>query len=217
MFGPEGSGKTTLLYKLKLPGWDDIKRDITALRQSSSSANERPKDPGYHYEEIEYSKFRYGIWDVPGSDAFIRMWPMFYRYVNASAILYVVDASEKGAADANKVAQARRLLRYLLNEDELRVAAFFLILNIRQQEPDAEKTKGAKKASAGVDPDYDPKAAVETMKEMLQVSTIEAEPWNSIRFKVFCFDCAQVNTRDKNWEEMLQTMYKVYLALGHGS
>jgi len=215
MFGPEGSGKTTLLYKLRLPLWDahDLKKDITKLREPPRD-NERPRDPGYHYEEIEESRRlgRYGIWDVPGSDAFIRLWPMFYRYVDVTAVLFVVDASKEGVENADKVAQARRLLRLLLNEDELRVAAFFLIINVRSRDDGGKKAVHDKHAANQLDTEH-----VETLKEMLQVSAIEEEPWNKNRFKYFEIDCANVSTHDVKWIAMVDDIYRVFLSIGKGS
>merc|ERR1719262_1299162 len=52
------------------------------------------RDVGYHYEELTGSrKFKYGIWDVPGSKAMRRIWPMFYRYVKISAVIFMIDGS----------------------------------------------------------------------------------------------------------------------------
>lgn len=217
MFGPQGSGKTTLLYKLKLPLWDahDITKDMTTLR-IEPRPNERPRDPGYHYEEIDESRRlgRYGIWDVPGSDAFIRLWPMFYRYVNVSAVLYVVDASKEAVNDAEKCAQARRLMRFLLNEDELRMSAFILILNVHGN---VAKGKKASKPHEPAPGEYDPYEYVETLKELLQVSKIEEEPWNKVRFKSFAIDCADVSKSDPKWIQMIDDIYRVYLSIGRGS
>jgi len=215
LLGPEASGKTTLLYKLKLPEWDphDLKKDLTRLREPPRSAAERPRDPGYHYEEIDDSRRlgKYGIWDVPGNDAFIRMWPMFYRYINVSAVLYVVDASAEGIKNGDSVAQARRLMRFLLNEDELRVAAFFLILNVHQ----LDEKKGQQKS--GENADFDAYEHVETVKEMLQVSKIEDEPWNKNRFRSFAVDCAEVSKHDPKWVAMIDDVYRVFLSVGRGS
>lgn len=227
LFGPEGSGKTTLLYKLKCPGWDahDLKRDMKSLRETRG--NERPKDPGYHYEELSDNKIgRYGVWDVPGSDAFIRMWPMFYRYVNVSAVLYVVDASTQGIEGKegeNRVAQARRMMRFLLNEDELRLAAFFLILNVRQPDPAAPGSVGGPAVADGTstktsrDDDVNIYESVDTVKEMLAVSRIEDEPWNKIRFKSFAIDCSDISKTDVRWTSAIDDIYRVFLAIGHGS
>ena len=67
----------------------------------------------------------------------------------------------------------------MLNEDELRVAAFFLILNVHQ----LDEKKGQQKS--GDNADFDAYEHVETVKEMLQVSKIEEEPWNKTRFRSF--------------------------------
>merc|ERR1719401_2468812 len=110
---------------------------MTALQRpkelKDSIRNVPPADPGYHYEELYHNSMgRYGIWDVPGNEAYVRMWPMFYRYVNITAVIFVVDVKPDYVTTPegeNRIAKARRLMRFLLNEDELRVAAFVLILN----------------------------------------------------------------------------------------
>lgn len=173
---------------------------------------DRPKDPGYHYEELNDTRRlgKYGIWDVPGSDAFIRMWPMFYRYVNVSAVLYVVDASDEGISGAegeNRVAKARRLMTFLLNEDELRLSAFFLILNVRQSGEKGEKPKEGDDIYRNVN----------TVKEMLAVSKIEEQQANKLRFKSFALDCSEVLKTDPKWTACMDDIYRVFLAIGHGS
>merc|ERR1712224_960317 len=104
---------------------------------------------------------------------------MFYRYVNVSAVLYVVDASKAGLEDADKVAQARRLMRFLLNEDELRMSAFFLILNVRR--------------SGGTGKKHPSKAH----------DTPEEDPYENVRFKSFAIDCSDVSKSDPKWIDMI--------------
>jgi len=221
MFGPEGSGKTTLFCKLKLPLWDehDLKKDMKAMRAPARDTGvmARPTDPGYHYDEIQETRRlgKYGLWDVPGNDAFTRLWPMFYRYINVSAVLFVVDASKEGIADDDKVASARRNLRFLLNEDELRVSAFFLILNVHQA--DKSKAHVPHAGEAAVSDDFDPYENVNTLKEMLQITKIESEPWNAIRFKSFAIDCAEVLKTDTNWVAIIDDIFRVFVAIGRGA
>merc|ERR1712151_1431453 len=95
------------------------------------------RDPTYHYEEMKWKALKYGIWEIPGSDVMIRQWPMFYRYVRMSACLFVVDAHSDKKFD--EIEKSRYWLQYLLNEDELRCAAFVLVLNIRPQEKTPQK------------------------------------------------------------------------------
>merc|ERR1712176_877961 len=88
------------------------------------------RDPAYHYEELNSAHFKYGIWEIPGNEVFTRMWPMFYRYVRMSAVLFVVDAFSEHKEDVDRLTKARSWINFLLNEDEIRTAAFVLILNV---------------------------------------------------------------------------------------
>merc|ERR1712113_779878 len=93
------------------------------------------KDPCYHYEEMTSKSLgQYGIWDIPGSEVMVRMWPMFYRYLRMTAVFFVVDAFSASKEDLDKIAQARHQIEFLLNEDELRTAAFVLIINTGYKE-----------------------------------------------------------------------------------
>jgi len=189
MFGPKGSGKTTLLYRLKIPAWktDGMTHAIANLEQ---------RDSGYHYEEFINSTLGlYGVWDVPGSPAMVRMWPSFYRYVTVSACMFVVDGStserelDEGAWE-EKMMSAKLQLHKLLNEDELRLAAFFLIINTRGK---AENLS-------------------ETVKDLLGVQEVLDQPWNVPRFRVEVFDVCTVNATEKPWISMMEEIYKIAIA-----
>lgn len=212
MLGQEGAGKTTLLYKLKLPRWkaDEMIKDIGKLRpkkmtdDTSSSGDGqhlmqiRPLDPGYHYEEIDIVKFgRFGIWDVPGNEAMVRMWPLFYRYIKTIACFYVVDASAEGKESAKNLAQGRRQIRFLLNEDELRAAAFVLICNVRTRE--------------GADAKED--EFVDTVKRELGVPDILSQPAQKARFMSFTMNMREEDDKfAKKWADLMKQIQSVMLA-----
>jgi len=147
MLGLPGSGKTTLLYKLKLMDkvsgeWKDISKLVEAIKSPNGQG-----DVSYHYEELSSKMLKnYGIWDVPGS--LISVWPTFYRYIRISAAIFVVDASKEASENEKSLRDARRVLNFLLNEDELRQAAFIVIINERSEttkNKKSQKKEGEKK------------------------------------------------------------------------
>lgn len=155
MFGLEGAGKTTLFFRLKISKWKDLTKDLKSLGPNHDLQKES-EDPGYHYDEVDTCSQmgHVGLWDVPGNDAMIEMWPMFYRYVPVVAVLFVVDGgydlSEELSAEEDEeerkkrlvqiaestknLEKARDLITRLLNEEELRLAAFVLIINDKREE-----------------------------------------------------------------------------------
>jgi len=191
-FGLDGAGKTTLLYRLKIPSWkpDDIIKDLKHLKGKADVS----KDPGYHYEEMSGAPLgAYGIWDVPGSEVMMRMWPTFYRYVKVSAVIFVVDGTD---IDDKRLDTARRQLHFLLNEDELRVAAFYLIVN--EWDP-------AKKENY-----------TDAIYEMLGVSEIENSEPQKNRFKKTAFNISEIKPSDRNWTDILKEIHSVYISIGGG-
>jgi GTPase SAR1 family protein len=193
MLGPEGSGKTTLLYSLKIPQWNTISEDLHSLRD----VNSRNWDPGYHYEELTSNTIKqYGIWDVPGTDFMISMWPTFYRYVRVTAVLFVVD--EESSQDEIKVATTKRHMHFLLNEDELRIAAFILIINTRDE-----------------DSTQDSSAASKTMEELLGVEEVRSQPWNKLRFRSHSMNVKVTDgVNNKVWKEIIEDIHKISIKVG---
>jgi len=139
--GLSGAGKTTLLYKLKVPGWEHIEEDMKVMRDFANmdEADERknkdgetlaedgPKfDAGYHYEEGSKVFGTYGMWDVAGTQAMRHTWRSFYHSIRMHAVIFVVDGSEE---DMENIHSAKKLLHFLMNEDELRLSAFVVVIN----------------------------------------------------------------------------------------
>eukprot|EP00928_Gymnodinium_smaydae_P080731 TRINITY_DN64377_c0_g1_i1.p1 TRINITY_DN64377_c0_g1~~TRINITY_DN64377_c0_g1_i1.p1 ORF type:complete len:217 (+),score=44.82 TRINITY_DN64377_c0_g1_i1:156-806(+) len=189
MLGPAEAGKTTLLYRLKIPRWHNIIDDLQRLHDTEN----RLWDPGYHYEELSTGSLKkFGIWDVPGSESMMPMWPLFYRYVQVTAVIFVVDGSEA----PEKLPKAKRQMYHLLNEDELRSAAFILIVN---------QKRGCTAQQAA------------TAFEVLGASEIEGQSWNAPRFRKFSFDCEKITgVSDKNWRDVVEEIYKIYISVGPG-
>lgn len=134
ILGLDGAGKTTLLYRLKLgTDWKNIRKDMKEMREPKSEKDGGTEDPGYHYEEISCQRlFTCGMWDVPGTEPMRRVWRCFYHSIKIHGVIFVVNHSE---TEPERIELARKHIHVLMNEDELRMAPFAVILN-HQQNPD---------------------------------------------------------------------------------
>jgi small GTP-binding protein len=95
MLGLDAAGKTTILYKLKL---QDMITTIPTI--------------GFNVEEVRYKKLTFVIWDIGGQDKIRKLWKYYFQ--ETSALIFVVDAS-----DRDRIDEAKEQLLYLLNQDEL--------------------------------------------------------------------------------------------------
>lgn len=224
--GPEGSGKTTLLYSLKIPNWKTMSQDLALLGKQGT----RNWDPAYHYEELSGGSLgKYGVWDVPGSEAMVSMWPAFYRYIAVTAVLFVVDASaeatdtsdkDKAPEKAAMIQKAKRQMAFLLNEDELRNAAFVLILNTKAT-PNKDTNSKSERAHKGGDKaaakkPVDPITTATTVGELLGAQDYKKNSSQKARFLQYTLECSQMKPSDPIWKEILQEIYKIYLCVGPG-
>eukprot|EP00929_Paragymnodinium_shiwhaense_P014566 TRINITY_DN122485_c0_g1_i1.p1 TRINITY_DN122485_c0_g1~~TRINITY_DN122485_c0_g1_i1.p1 ORF type:complete len:229 (-),score=31.96 TRINITY_DN122485_c0_g1_i1:184-870(-) len=203
--GPEGTGKTTLLYSLKIPNWKTMPKDLENLAQSSS----RNWDPSYHYEELSGGPLvKYGIWDVPGSETMVPMWPAFYRYIPVTALLFVVDGSPEGRENDALIQRSKRQMQFLLNEDELRNSAFVLIINTKEGQRD--------KAHAGQKTKTDTITLANTIGELLGVNDIKTNSAQAPRFLQYILNATEMTTTHKDWMYIMEEIYKIYLCVGPG-
>jgi hypothetical protein len=92
----------------------------------------RDVDPCYHYEEFMSAKenLSYALWDLPGGPAWHKLWPTFYRFMTVAAVVFIVDGNEE---DPLKIEDGKAMFRQLLGEDELRDAAFCVIVNDKSE------------------------------------------------------------------------------------
>merc|ERR1719379_2549788 len=234
MLGPEKAGKTTLLYKLKIMGWKkkEIIPTMNALRRDEGE--EGCKDPAYHYEELSTWGMNYGIWEVPGYPVMRRMWPMFYRYLRMDAVIYVVDAfshwpdfgrepdptttlKREEPRNTEKLAEemhvAKQEIAFLLNEEELRCAAFVLILNTNFPLPENLSKENMEK-----DAERKHEGLCEALKAMLGVPEFEERGgWNSRRFRAFVFNCAEITREHPKWKDVVTHIQTIYRDIGEGS
>lgn len=224
MLGCEGAGKTTLLYKLKIDTWSksEITKAMRQLREGVDNMEADVRDPSYHYEEFASSHLgsRYGVWDVPGSEPLVRMWPMFYRYLRIDALLYVVDCFSRDRESLDRIARARRQLHHLLNEHELRRAAVVLILNVRGTEFMGEamsseasdqlfRAQGVGEFFLNNEPTQDEQEMQKCFEEMLGVPEIKEAPPHRGRFFTHAFSCADIARDKEEWAHVLKDIRKV--------
>lgn len=132
ILGLDGAGKTTLLYRLRLGTSFNVKpTDMLALRKLNPDAgvdgNRDSFDAGYHNEEISRGPLgTHSVWEVPGSDAMRHIWPCLYHAIKIHAVIFVVDESDE---DEGRINLAKMCIHQLMNEDELRFAAFIIVVN----------------------------------------------------------------------------------------
>ncbi len=105
MVGLDAAGKTTILYKLKL---GENVRTVSTI--------------GFNVETVEYKNINFTIWDIGGQDRIRPLWG--YYYVNAQALIFVVDSN-----DRERVSEARDELHRILCEDELKDAILLVLAN----------------------------------------------------------------------------------------
>ncbi|XP_033073251.1 ADP-ribosylation factor 2-like isoform X3 [Trachypithecus francoisi] len=105
ILGLDTAGKTTILYKLKL---GETVPTIPTV--------------GFHLETVEYKNITFTVWDV-GSHFKIRpLWPHIFQ--NTKGLIFVVDSN-----DRERIDEAREVLTYLLEDDELRNAVLLVFTN----------------------------------------------------------------------------------------
>merc|ERR1712039_253335 len=99
--------------------------------------------------------------------------------------------------------RARQMLHLLLNEDELRCAAFVLVHNVYTPEGEEKKQEDLEFEQA--------------LEEMLGVPEIEQNGMQKVRFLKVAINCADVTRESQVWETLLQDILKVYNRIGEGS
>eukprot|EP00929_Paragymnodinium_shiwhaense_P001402 TRINITY_DN101633_c0_g1_i1.p1 TRINITY_DN101633_c0_g1~~TRINITY_DN101633_c0_g1_i1.p1 ORF type:complete len:244 (-),score=73.66 TRINITY_DN101633_c0_g1_i1:151-882(-) len=155
ILGLDQAGKTTLLYRLKMGhAWESSEMKAKLLEMRTPDTAGYVQDAGYHFEELSYP-FAYGAWDVPGTQASRQLWGDFYKSIKTHAVIYVVFVSaekpkpEEMSAIEERIQQSKKNLHLLLNEAELRRAAFCVILN--QESPRRDQHHAAGKLRAKQD------------------------------------------------------------------
>ena len=87
---------------------------------------------GFNVETVEYNNSSFTVWDVGGQNKIRPLWRHYFQ--NTQGIIFVVDSN-----DRDRIAEARKELMDMLNEDELRDALLLVLAN-KQDLPNAMKT-----------------------------------------------------------------------------
>mmetsp|Transcript_20046 Transcript_20046/g.62624 ORF Transcript_20046/g.62624 Transcript_20046/m.62624 type:complete len:229 (+) Transcript_20046:3-689(+) len=191
MVGLDGAGKTTLLYRLKLgQAWKEIKEDMEAMRKKNAKGE--TEDPGYHYEELSFPRyFSAGIWEVPGTEPMRRMWSAFYHAIKIHGVIFVVDGRE---TDEARIEVAKKHLHFLMNEDELRNAAFCVVVNMKELPKSG--SKAAAKPAAGKEDELEYRLGLHRIHETCK--------WRTRIFRMNVLDLK--GESDKSWLEVMAFM-----------
>jgi hypothetical protein len=117
--GLDGSGKTKFLLA-------DVIKSLENIEPTY----------GFNYQEKMLGEtMRVGIWDIGGRDSLRCLWPSFYRNIPFSAVIFLVNPWQE-----DRLSEARRELQILTNEEELREAAFCVLINNRGSKEPVNKT-----------------------------------------------------------------------------
>lgn len=131
--GQEDAGKTTFLYGPRLkPGWEQSTFEHTI---------------GYNYEEIRTVSGVIAAFDTPGNEAFSPIVKNLYKNLNISGVIYVFKLSNK----AIDYILAKRKLKFLANEAELKKCAFAVIGNLASEVDSQFKDKEYLEKALGLD------------------------------------------------------------------
>lgn len=105
ILGLDGAGKTTILYRLKL---GNVVTTIPTV--------------GFNVETVKHRNITLQVWDLGGQTSIRPYWRCYYS--NAAVIVFVVDSTDKSRLNTSKDE-----LFEMLNEDELKDAAFLILAN----------------------------------------------------------------------------------------
>jgi ADP-ribosylation factor-like protein 1 len=112
ILGLDGAGKTTILYRLQC---GEVVSTLPTI--------------GFNMETVIHKNVTFQVWDLGGQTSIRPYWRCYYE--NATAVIYVVDSS-----DHERLGISKDELMAMLNEDELKDAAFLVFAN-KQDLPDA--------------------------------------------------------------------------------
>lgn len=112
ILGLDNAGKTTILYKLQLG-------DIVSTKPTI----------GFNVETLHYKNLTLNIWDLGGQTSIRPYWRCYYS--NTSAVIFVVDSTDKERLDI-----ASKELHTMLKEEELTNSSLLVFAN-KQDMPGA--------------------------------------------------------------------------------
>lgn len=128
MLGLDSAGKTTLLYRLQI---GEVVATVPTI--------------GFNAETVQYKNLKFQAWDLGGQDKIRPYWRCYFE--NTSAIIFVIDSSDRDRLDISKAE-----LMTLLSEEELRGVPLLIFANKQDIEGALKPEEvGAKLGLAGVE------------------------------------------------------------------
>ena len=112
--GLEKSGKSLFLKKL------------LELRKKEKEITQLEPTLGFNYITIDYSNQSYHIWELGGDSVSSSYWSTFYRNIATNMVLFIVNIFD----EQNHQLAMKEFLK-LVNEEELKIAKFILIFNLK--------------------------------------------------------------------------------------
>lgn len=119
--GLERSGKSLLLKKL------------LELKKKEKEIGNLEPTLGFNYITLDYSNQSYHIWELGGDSVSKSYWPSFYRALSINIVLYIINIY-----DVDNYLVSIKDFVQLVNEEELKIAKFYIIFNIKIE--DRKKT-----------------------------------------------------------------------------
>ena len=134
--GAKESGKTTFLYGPRLkPGWEQAKFKPTI---------------GYNYEEIRTTSGVMGIFDTPGNESLFPIVRNLYKNLRVAGIVFVMKLENKDDEVAVNFIMAKRKIKFLANEPELKKCIFVIVGNVHGEIDAQFKEKEYISAALGI-------------------------------------------------------------------
>jgi GTPase SAR1 family protein len=92
----------------------------------------------FNYEEVDLGSSTVAIWDLPGKENLRIFWPNFYRNIEFSGLIYLINYDNK-----DTLSESVKVMHDLLSEEELREVNVLIVLNYAKKDYD-ELNKGEK-------------------------------------------------------------------------
>ena len=89
-----------------------------------------------NFEEITIGTHNVIFWDLPGKETLRQFWPIFYRKIKFSGIIYLIDYFNK-----DNLNESIRVLHDLLNEPELSSCHVLIVINMEKKISDDDQNQ----------------------------------------------------------------------------
>ena len=124
LVGLEKSGKSFFMKKLS-----DIQQERLEKKHDLNEDNVHEATRGFNILNMKWNEFHFDIWDLGGDPTTRTYWPTFYRKIQFNIVVFFIDLfNEKSHTTALKE------LLILVNQEELKLARFYIIFNLNCDE-----------------------------------------------------------------------------------